>query len=219
MVILKWLVVVVVSFVISRVSQYIMEYVIYKEVSWRRMFSVGYDKGDRWVLYISDLIVILGMIKVISLVDMFGIGYGVVGLVLLIVILFTWITDIREMLILDVYTYPGMALLLLGVIFIAPNYVWWVHLFGGLGIGLMLVILYTLSKGKMGLGDVKLMIGLGFYFGLFDIILVMLVASVVGLVVGLVLIKLRGESREYPFGPFIVLGVLVVWLGELTLLV
>ena len=70
--------------------------------------------------------------------------------------------------------------------------------------------LFKLATGKegMGYGDFKLLAALGAWFGWSALIPIILMASVIGAVIGIA-IKLRGELREdgyVPFGPFLALG-------------
>ncbi|MFN3493670.1 MAG: prepilin peptidase [Hydrogenophaga sp.] len=69
---------------------------------------------------------------------------------------------------------------------------------------------FKLATGKegMGYGDFKLFAGLGAWFGWQGLIPIILMASVIGAVIGIA-IKLRGKLREggyLPFGPFLALG-------------
>jgi leader peptidase (prepilin peptidase)/N-methyltransferase len=81
--------------------------------------------------------------------------------------------------------------------------------------------LFKLTTGKegMGYGDFKLLAGLGAWLGWQAILPIVLFASVIGALVGLVM-KLTGglrEGRFVPFGPFLVggaIGVLLVGLPQ-----
>jgi len=69
---------------------------------------------------------------------------------------------------------------------------------------------FKLATGKegMGYGDFKLFAALGAWFGWEALIPIILMASVIGAVVGIG-IKLRGSLREggyVPFGPFLALA-------------
>ena len=84
----------------------------------------------------------------------------------------------------------------------------------GAGIFLIITLLGGLIYGKeaMGLGDVKLMGALGLYFGLTNIIIIALLSFLIGAILSIILlIKKNKKTDEYiPFGPFIVLGTLIV---------
>ena len=86
-------------------------------------------------------------------------------------------------------------------------------MFAGAGVFLIITLIGGLIAGKeaMGLGDVKLMGGLGLFFGWRTIIIISLIAFLLGAIIGIALIAIkRKESGEYiPFGPFIVAGALI----------
>jgi leader peptidase (prepilin peptidase)/N-methyltransferase len=75
----------------------------------------------------------------------------------------------------------------------------------------------ALNKDALGLGDVKLVAMGGSLFGLKTVLLGLVLASVMGCLVGIPLLllnKLKTE-RHIPFGPFICLGIIIaVLLGE-----
>ena len=70
-----------------------------------------------------------------------------------------------------------------------------------------LLILITRGKG-MGMGDLKIIIPLGFIFGWPDILFIIVFANVVGAVVGLIAISLGTKKMKgtLPFGPFLAIG-------------
>jgi len=80
-------------------------------------------------------------------------------------------------------------------------------------------LLFKLATGKegMGFGDFKLLAALGAWLGWKAILPIVLMASVIGALIG-VLMKLTGSLREgrfVPFGPFLAGGGLVVMLAGL----
>jgi leader peptidase (prepilin peptidase)/N-methyltransferase len=66
---------------------------------------------------------------------------------------------------------------------------------------------FRLITGKegMGYGDFKLLMALGAWFGAQYLIVIILLSSVVGAVVGITLIVFRGRDRNVPipFGPYL----------------
>jgi leader peptidase (prepilin peptidase)/N-methyltransferase len=66
------------------------------------------------------------------------------------------------------------------------------------------------KKPAMGLGDVKMIAAMGAFQGVW-VLLSLMVASVVGAVVG-ILARTITKSRYIPFGPFLALGMLTVML-------
>ena len=79
-----------------------------------------------------------------------------------------------------------------------------------------IIILVTRGRG-MGLGDFKLAVALAVIFGWPEIIAIIIIAFVMGSVVGIYLIARRekGMKSYVPFGPFLAIGSFVVFLwGE-----
>lgn len=114
-------------------------------------------------------------------------------------------TDVREMLLYDAVT---LALLAAGMVyaFLYGNILQ--SLYGALLAGGSMLLLYILSRGGMGEGDVKLSFALGVWLGPRQSILCLLLAFSIGgiLAVGILLCS-RARSREkLPFGPFLCLG-------------
>lgn len=120
-------------------------------------------------------------------------------------------------------TYPAILASMVGIpivaymatdnatTFIARAYV------GGLvyaGFLTVTLIAYELivRREAMGIGDVKLSLLLGMWLAFVHPILVLwglILASVLGVVVGLVVMVVRRESKPYPFGPWLAIGALL----------
>ena len=91
--------------------------------------------------------------------------------------------------------------------------------------GFLLVILLAweliMRKEGMGMGDVKLAVLLGLWIGWLNPLLcliALIASSVIGLVVGIVILAVRKESRPFPFGPWLALGSIVVILFSAPIL-
>lgn len=83
----------------------------------------------------------------------------------------------------------------------------------------ILVKLFYLCTGKVGMGqgDFKLFAALGAWFGVFLIPFMLLLASITGVIGGLIYLKSTHQSRNTPiaFGPFLcVTGVLTLFFGN-----
>lgn len=83
---------------------------------------------------------------------------------------------------------------------------------GGMASGILLFIAYVLSRHEIGLGDVKLFIVIGLYLGAsvtyFVILMSLIVAAVYS---GIKLLRKKMHVKdEIPFGPFILLGTLII---------
>lgn len=81
---------------------------------------------------------------------------------------------------------------------------------GGITVGLILLMIYYMTKGGIGLGDVKLFGCVGIYLGLSRTVSAMLIAAVLSGLFSMILICINRENkkRELPFAPFILVGVL-----------
>lgn len=92
----------------------------------------------------------------------------------------------------------------------------------GAGIFLFITLVGGLIAGKeaMGFGDVKLMGGLGLFFGWGTIIIISLIAFLLGAIVGITLmLRKKKKSDEYiPFGPFIVISAVIAMFVPFKLL-
>ena len=88
-------------------------------------------------------------------------------------------------------------------------------------IALPFAFLFLVSSGRwMGLGDAKLVLGLGWLFGLYVALSGVVFAFWIGAIVGLALVifgKKYGMKSEIPFAPYLVLGTLLVFLLDLHL--
>ena len=78
------------------------------------------------------------------------------------------------------------------------------------GGGIMLII-FLVSRGGMGAGDLKLMIMVGFFVGLQGVLLVLLAGFILGGIYGITMLLLKKLTRKdmVPFGPFLSLAVVV----------
>ena len=84
-------------------------------------------------------------------------------------------------------------------------------------LALPFALIWLLSKGKwMGLGDAKLILGLGWmlglYMGLSALILSFWLGAVVGLIMMAISRKKIGLKTEIPFAPFLIFSSLIVFL-------
>lgn len=88
------------------------------------------------------------------------------------------------------------------------------HILSALGAGIFFLLIFLLSKGKgMGFGDVMYSFVAGLLLGFPDIIFGLYIAFLTGAIASLILIlvkKKRLHGDTVPFGPFLVLGTLVM---------
>lgn len=121
----------------------------------------------------------------------------------------------------DILTLPGAAL---GLIFaIAGVRIDWINSVVGMLVGaggfLAMALLYRAARGHegMGMGDVKLMGMVGAFLGWQAALLVVILGSALGLIIGLVLISKSSEGAKtrLPYGTFLGIAALIILLwGE-----
>lgn len=83
------------------------------------------------------------------------------------------------------------------------------HIIGLFAASVPLLIIFLVSKGKaMGLGDVYLMAGAGFFLGTSRILVSLLLGIVLGAIAGVILKRINGKSA-FAFGPWLSLGIFI----------
>ncbi len=142
--------------------------------------------------------------------------------------------DVRHKILPDLFVYAFAFLSLLRVLFLPATFsvsptMW--DLLAGPILALPFALLWLVSKGRwIGLGDAKLMLGIGWFLGLVGGFAVVVLSFWVGALVGILLIvwskiiQTRIFSRkitmksELPFAPFLILSFCFVtffpWLGS-----
>ncbi|SOC38249.1 prepilin peptidase [Ureibacillus acetophenoni] len=122
------------------------------------------------------------------------------------------VSDIAYMIIPDKVLLFFLPLLALGRI-IAPSDPWWDSLLGPVVGFTVLFLVALLSKGGMGGGDIKLFFLIGLALGTIGTLVTLFFASVIGMIVGIVILKVRGQDRKQPipFGPSIALAAIIVY--------
>ncbi|MER2000775.1 MAG: prepilin peptidase [Lysinibacillus sp.] len=77
----------------------------------------------------------------------------------------------------------------------------------------ILLFIALVSKGGMGGGDIKLFFLIGLVLGTIHTLLTLFLASLIGMFVGIVVLKLRGQGRKtpVPFGPSIAIAAIIVY--------
>lgn len=92
--------------------------------------------------------------------------------------------------------------------------------FSGLFLALPFALIWLVSRGAwMGLGDAKLIIGMGYLVGFSMALSGIVLAFWSGAVIGIILIALsrKGMKSEVPFAPFLVLGVFISFICSVQL--
>ncbi len=88
------------------------------------------------------------------------------------------------------------------------------HIFGFFAVSLILLIINIITKGGVGMGDVKLMAVGGLMLGTSRVLASFVIASVIAAIIGLVLILAKKVKRDtkIPFGPFLAFALFLVLL-------
>jgi leader peptidase (prepilin peptidase) / N-methyltransferase len=141
-----------------------------------------------------------------------------IGLVFAALVVAVTLADLRTMLIPDKILLAAMVLLVPLRIWQHPlgwgSYLWGMFIGGGIILALILWSYWWLKKEGMGMGDMKLMLVVGWVVGIQNTLLTLFLASFVGGLIGVLLIvtKLRKREEYIPFGPFLALGAWVSYL-------
>lgn len=170
----------------------------------------------------NTILAFVNAILYVVLLYIFGIGKTFLDnieliryLILTPMILSAFIIDYKEQIIpnrLNLTIFEcGIILMVLAGIF---NVNIAIDMFAGMivggGIFLLITLIGGLIAGKeaMGFGDVKLMAGLGLYFGFANTIMLTLVAFLLGAIISIILLitKIKKTDEYIPFGPFIVVA-------------
>lgn len=122
------------------------------------------------------------------------------------------VSDIAYMLIPDKILLFFLPLLIVARI-LSPLDPWWDSIIGAaIGFSILLLVA-VISKGGMGGGDIKLFLLIGLVLGTFNTLLTLFLASVIGMIVGIIILKVRGKGRKtpVPFGPSIAIAAIIVY--------
>ena len=95
----------------------------------------------------------------------------------------------------------------------------WQRLAAGAGAFVVLAALAILGRGALGGGDVKMMAALGLWVGVNGIITTASVGFIIGGIAAIVMLlfKVHGRKDFFAFGPFLIIGAVVAWLGQVLL--
>lgn len=125
------------------------------------------------------------------------------------------VIDLYHQIIPDVISLPGIAVGLLGALVI-PEITFWDSVIGFLlGGGSLFVVAtgyqWLFKREGMGGGDVKLLAMIGAFLGWKAVILTILLSSLLGSVIGIGVMLVKGKDLKYaiPFGPFLAAGAVI----------
>lgn len=136
----------------------------------------------------------------------------ITGLVFISLLLILALIDLEHKILPNVLTVPGI---ILGAVFalLGWNLSFCSSLFGaGIGFGVIFLII-LLSKGGMGMGDLKMMALIGAFLGWKAVFYVLFGASLLGSVGGILYLYLTKQDRKtpIPFGPSLALAAVFVY--------
>ncbi|QTD41580.1 A24 family peptidase [Sporosarcina sp. Te-1] len=136
----------------------------------------------------------------------------IVALLLVSLLVIITVSDIAYMIIPDKVVLPFAAMFFVLRFFI-PLEPWWDSLLGGAVGFAVLYLIAILSNGGMGGGDIKLFLVIGFAVGTVHTLLTLFLASLIGSIVGIIILRKTGKGRKtpVPFGPSIALAALIAY--------
>ncbi len=172
----------------------------------------------------------INIISFVTIYYFFGISITTILLMILsLSFLIIFFIDLKHFIIPNVLTFPMMFVGFIksfdpNLDSLFPNYL--NSLIGGLlGYGIIWAIIYfykqVRKKEGMGLGDAKLLAVIGFWFGWISIPFVLFFSSVIALlwVVPDLIKKSKKLTSQIPFGPYIILGLILFIVSKQKLLI
>ena len=131
-------------------------------------------------------------------------------------LIFTWTLialtgiDFDTQLLPDRLTYPliGLGLAVNSyALYVSPTQAIWGALLGFLSLW-SVATLYKILRNRegMGAGDFKLLAALGAWMGPSQLPVIILLSSIVGAIIGIILLKVRKEDKPFAFGPYLAIA-------------
>lgn len=123
------------------------------------------------------------------------------------ILMVIFIIDLRHMIIPN-----GLVLtvFVIGVFWTLYDGDYFSHIIGFFAVSLILLLAGIISRGGMGMGDVKLMAAAGLLLGWQNIIAALMIGAIIGSVIGVSLqvFKVIEKKQPVPFGPFLAAGIM-----------
>lgn len=179
-----------------------------------------------WILCVAAFLNKSGTSEVTRLVyvDYNKLAYAVIAMITCSIFLCVAFIDLKHTFIPDRFQ---VMLGILGLLAIASNFAgfndgitWQERVIGAVGAFALFLIIYFGGKAvykreAMGFGDVKLVAVSGLIIGWKNMILAVLIAAIVASVVLVIARRVRDDEKyhEYPFGPFLVLGMIIAMMA------
>lgn len=128
-----------------------------------------------------------------------------------------WLIDYRFQFIFDDSLVPLLTVAVVATPWLPFSI--WQRLAAGAGAFVVLAALAILGRGALGGGDVKMMAVLGLWLGVNGIITTACIGFILGGVAAIIMLlcKVHGRNDFFAFGPFLIIGAVVAWLGQVLL--
>ena len=128
-----------------------------------------------------------------------------------------WLIDYRFQFIFDDSLVPLLTVAVVATPWLPFSI--WQRLAAGAGAFVVLAALAILRRGALGGGDVKMMAVLGLWLGVNGIITTACIGFILGGVAAsiMLLCKVHGCKDFFAFEPFLIIGAVVAWLGQVLL--
>ena len=171
-----------------------------------------------WLYLFSE--VFGGLLFAISYYS-FGFTYNLlIALIISSLLIIVTVSDLTYMIIPDRFiVISSLLILLIKLISIGPKEFGYSILYGIISFSIMFLIMqfgsFIFKKEAMGGADVKLMFIVGICLDPILSLVVIIIASLIALPVSLVLL-IRNKEHAIPFGPFILIGLLIVFFTKLS---
>lgn len=151
-----------------------------------------------------------GLLFVFLLLN-FGISWALLFYVIVFSLLtVVLVTDLKTEMVPELFVWISLALVLVFGWYFAGITIWYMILGGLIGGGVLAFLVYASGEKWMGAGDIKIGVILGLIAGYPIVILGIFFAFVLGAVVGLIYVWLKGKTMKdsLPFAPFLIISAL-----------
>lgn len=161
------------------------------------------------LLYLSLVVFYVFLFSILIVISVYDIRHKVIPdkLVYIFIVVSFFSIFINHFAVGSLFIFPSISFIIAGPILAAP-----------------FALLWLVSKGKwMGLGDAKLMLGIGWMLGLSvgiaSAILSFWIGALVSLVIMIFTKKKINMKTEIPFAPFLIMGAFIAFLFSLNIFV
>lgn len=182
---------------------------------------------SRWVVFISVVLLIGFVCYCAQVMTWNSDGLDSIGIAKIIIVSEIMMSAaVIDFYIKKIPNFLPVTLLVAGIIFLIIEYfcmknsfmiLFVASILGLIGTFLILILMSLLTRGGIGMGDVKLISTMGFVAGIATSFYTFLYANILCLMITLLLLvtKMKKMKDELPFGPFLFIGyILVVVLGK-----